>query len=87
MKRKIQSGLNECLLTYLFICTGDKPQIDTQGSMFLKRDAVPDKYSWSAKVVDVGDQDNTISFEVSVQCPISNKVHGGLAKRHCLFVF
>lgn len=52
--------------------------------MFLKRDAVPDKYSWSAKVVDVGDQDNTISFEVSV---LANKVHSGLAKRPCVFVF
>lgn len=52
--------------------------------MFLKRDAVPDKYSWSAKVVDVGDQDNTISFEVSV---LANKVHSGLAKRPCIFVF
>ncbi|XP_034835150.1 hemocyte protein-glutamine gamma-glutamyltransferase-like [Maniola hyperantus] len=58
----------------LVFTLGDKPQIDTQGSMFLKRDAIPDKYSWSAKVVEVGDQDNTISFEIStpVNMPVGS---------------
>ncbi|XP_050352599.1 hemocyte protein-glutamine gamma-glutamyltransferase-like [Nymphalis io] len=42
---------------------GDKPQMDTQGSMFLKRDVIPDKYSWCAKILDV--QGDTVSFEVS----------------------
>lgn len=37
--------------------------MDTQGSMFLRRDAIADKHTWTAKLLDV--QENTLSFEVS----------------------
>lgn len=53
---------NEDVVQLVFTL-GDKPQMDTQGSIFLKRDVLPDKYSWSAKILDV--QGDTISFEVS----------------------
>ena len=38
--------------------------MDTQGSIFLRRDAIPEKHSWYAKIVDV--QEDTVSFEVSL---------------------
>ncbi|CAH2244438.1 jg11617 [Pararge aegeria aegeria] len=58
----------------LLFTLGDKPAMDTQGSVFLKRDAVPDKHSWSAKIVEVGNEDNTISFEIStpVNLPVGS---------------
>lgn len=51
---------------------GDKPTMDTQGSVFLRRDAVPDKHGWSAKLTNV--EDNTLSFELStpVSLPVGN---------------
>ncbi|KAL0820667.1 hypothetical protein ABMA28_006499 [Loxostege sticticalis] len=59
-------------MVQLLFTLGDKPQMDTQGSMFLRRDAVHDKHSWTAKILDV--QDGTVSFEVStpVTLPVGN---------------
>ncbi|KAM3960323.1 hemocyte protein-glutamine gamma-glutamyltransferase [Aphomia sociella] len=54
-------------LVQLVFTLGDKPQMDTQGAMFLRRDAVSDKHTWSAKLTDV--QEDTLSFEVST--PVS----------------
>ncbi|CAF4877423.1 unnamed protein product [Pieris macdunnoughi] len=53
---------NDDLIQFVFTL-GDKPLQDTMGSMFLKRDAVPDKHAWTAKLLDV--QENTLSFEIS----------------------
>ncbi|XP_028169213.1 annulin-like [Ostrinia furnacalis] len=48
----------------LLFTLGDKPQMDTQGSVFLRRDAVHDKHAWTAKILDV--QEGTVSFEVNI---------------------
>ncbi|CAG5015111.1 unnamed protein product [Parnassius apollo] len=53
---------NEDIVQLVF-SLGDKPQMDTQGSIFLHRDVVPDKHAWVAKILDV--QGDTVSFEVS----------------------
>lgn len=50
-------------MVQLLFTLGDRPTMDTQGSMFLKRDAIPDKHSWSAKLQNV--EGDTLSFEVS----------------------
>ncbi|CAH0764573.1 unnamed protein product [Diatraea saccharalis] len=50
-------------MVQLLFTLGDRPTMDTQGSIFLRRDVVPDKHSWSAKLIDV--QGNTLSFEVN----------------------
>ncbi|XP_050674600.1 hemocyte protein-glutamine gamma-glutamyltransferase-like [Leptidea sinapis] len=50
-------------IVQLVFTLGDKPSMDTQGSMYLKYDSVPDIHSWSAKLLDV--QENTLSFVVS----------------------
>lgn len=57
---------NEDIMQLVFTL-GDKPQMDTQGSVFMRRDAIPEKHSWYAKIVDV--QEDTVSFEVST--PVS----------------
>ncbi|KAJ0174303.1 hypothetical protein K1T71_010449 [Dendrolimus kikuchii] len=59
-------------LVQLVFTLGDKPNMDTQGSVYLRRDAVPDKHGWSAKLNDV--QENTLSFEIStpVTSPVGN---------------
>lgn len=57
---------NEDIVQLVFTL-GDKPQMDTQGSVFMRRDAIPEKHSWYAKIVDV--QEDTVSFEVST--PVS----------------
>ncbi|XP_038210952.1 hemocyte protein-glutamine gamma-glutamyltransferase-like [Zerene cesonia] len=54
---------NDDLVQFVFTL-GDKPQLDTQGSIYLKRDAITDKYTWSAKLLSV-QEDNTLSFEIS----------------------
>jgi hypothetical protein len=54
----VASRLHSCLFV-----AGDKPQMETQGSMYLRKDAVNDKHAWSAKLIDV--QGDTLSFEVS----------------------
>ncbi|XP_049876588.1 hemocyte protein-glutamine gamma-glutamyltransferase-like [Pectinophora gossypiella] len=54
----------------LVFTLGDKPQMETQGSMFLRKDAVHDKNSWSAKLTNV--QGETLSFEVST--PVTTPV-------------
>ncbi|XP_045502285.1 hemocyte protein-glutamine gamma-glutamyltransferase-like [Colias croceus] len=54
---------NDDLVQFVFTL-GDKPALDTQGSIYLKRDAVTDKYSWTAKLLSV-QEDNTLSFEIS----------------------
>ncbi|XP_052755774.1 hemocyte protein-glutamine gamma-glutamyltransferase-like [Galleria mellonella] len=61
-------------LVQLVFTLGDKPQMDTQGSVFLRRDAVSDKHSWSAKLTNV--QEDTLSFEVStpVHLPVGSWV-------------
>ncbi|XP_041984352.1 hemocyte protein-glutamine gamma-glutamyltransferase-like [Aricia agestis] len=60
-------------LVQLVFTLGDKPSFDTQGSVYLRRDVVPDKHAWSAKILDV-QEDNTVSFEVStpVTLPVGN---------------
>ncbi|XP_037873667.1 hemocyte protein-glutamine gamma-glutamyltransferase [Bombyx mori] len=50
-------------LVQLVFSLGDNPTMETQGSVFPRRDAVADKHSWTAKLIDV--QENTLSFEVS----------------------
>ena len=50
-------------LVQLVFSLGDKPQMETQGSMYLRQDAVPNKHTWTAKLIAI--QDNTLSFEVS----------------------
>ncbi|XP_059057937.1 hemocyte protein-glutamine gamma-glutamyltransferase-like [Achroia grisella] len=61
-------------LVQLVFSLGDKPQMDTQGSVFLKPDAISDKHSWSAKLTHV--QEDTLSFEVStpVHIPVGSWV-------------
>ncbi|CAG4986820.1 unnamed protein product [Colias eurytheme] len=54
---------NDDLVQFVFTL-GDKPALDTQGSIYLKRDAVTDKYTWTAKLLSV-QEDNTLSFEIS----------------------
>ncbi|KPJ04690.1 Hemocyte protein-glutamine gamma-glutamyltransferase [Papilio xuthus] len=63
---------NEDIVQLMFTL-GDKPQMDTQGAMFIHRDAVTDKHTWTAKLLDV--QSDTVSFEEIA----SNKC--GLMKR------
>ncbi|KPJ09521.1 Hemocyte protein-glutamine gamma-glutamyltransferase [Papilio machaon] len=53
---------NEDIVQLMFTL-GDKPQMDTQGAMFIHREAVTDKHMWTAKLLDV--QSDTVSFEVS----------------------
>ncbi|XP_072942893.1 hemocyte protein-glutamine gamma-glutamyltransferase-like [Epargyreus clarus] len=53
---------NEDMVQLIF-SLGDKPALDTQGSVFLRRDVITDKHNWSAKLQDV--QGDTLSFEVS----------------------
>ncbi|CAB3257332.1 unnamed protein product [Arctia plantaginis] len=64
---------NEDTIQLVFII-GDKPNLDTQGSMYIRRDAVPDKHRWSAKMLDV--QGNTVSFQLStpVTAPVGSWV-------------
>ncbi|XP_060805522.1 hemocyte protein-glutamine gamma-glutamyltransferase [Amyelois transitella] len=54
-------------LVQLVFTLGDKPQFETTGSVHLRRDAVSDQHSWTARLVDV--QEDTLSFEVST--PVS----------------
>ncbi|XP_073954050.1 hemocyte protein-glutamine gamma-glutamyltransferase-like [Choristoneura fumiferana] len=53
---------NEDVVQLVFTL-GDKPTMETQGSMFIRRDAAADKHSWSARLIDA--QADTMSFEVS----------------------
>ncbi|XP_063626874.1 hemocyte protein-glutamine gamma-glutamyltransferase-like [Cydia splendana] len=50
-------------LVQLVFTLGDKPAMETMGSVFLKRDAVADKHAWTARLTDV--QNDTLSFEIS----------------------
>ncbi|KAL4705624.1 hypothetical protein ACJJTC_002010 [Scirpophaga incertulas] len=54
-------------MVQLLFTLGDNPRMDTQGSIFIRRDVVTDKHSWSAKLLVV--QEDTVSFEVST--PVS----------------
>lgn len=59
---------NEDMIQLLFII-GDKPNLDTQGSMYVRRDAVSDKNRWTAKLLNV--EGNTVSFEVSTPVTVA----------------
>ncbi|RVE44371.1 hypothetical protein evm_010992 [Chilo suppressalis] len=52
-------------MVQLIFTIGDKLSMDTQGSVFLSRDAVTDNHRWSAKLIDA--QADTLSFEVRFQ--------------------
>lgn len=59
---------NEDMIQLLFII-GDKPNLDTQESMYVRRDAVSDKNRWTAKLLNV--EGNTVSFEVSTPVTVA----------------
>ncbi|XP_053614959.1 hemocyte protein-glutamine gamma-glutamyltransferase-like [Plodia interpunctella] len=52
-------------LVQLVFTLGDKPQYETTGSMFIRRNVAPNKQTWSAKLVAVQQQNKDVSFEVS----------------------
>ncbi|XP_026739990.1 hemocyte protein-glutamine gamma-glutamyltransferase-like [Trichoplusia ni] len=58
-------------IVQLVFSIGDKLTMDTMGKMFIRRDAVPDKHSWSATLQDLPEP-NTLSFNVSspVNAPV-----------------
>ncbi|XP_047030665.1 hemocyte protein-glutamine gamma-glutamyltransferase-like [Helicoverpa zea] len=51
-------------IVQLVFSIGDKPSMETMGKMFIRRDAVTDKHTWSASLLDV-QEENTLSFKVS----------------------
>ncbi|GBP63544.1 Hemocyte protein-glutamine gamma-glutamyltransferase [Eumeta japonica] len=57
-------------LVQLVFTLGDKPTLDTQGAMFVKREVVADKHSWSARLTNL--ENDTLSFEVST--PVTTPV-------------